>query len=618
MDQKDEIKSKVDIVEIISSYLPLKKAGRNFAALCPFHGEKTPSFMISPERQVFKCFGCNEGGDVFTFLEKIEGWDFREALEELAKRVGVKLTKFAPSSSSKLKEKLLEISKLAAKFYSHLLEKHPAGEKARQYLSRREIKKPIWEKFSLGYAPAGWENTLGFLTKRGFSLSDVAASGLVVARLRQGFSGQARENTTGVFPDKEGYYDRFRDRLIFPLKDSRGTVLGFAGRTIEQETRLRQGFGGQARDEPKYINSPDTPIFNKGSLLFGMDVAREDIRQKNEAVLVEGEFDVLSAHQAGCGNVVASKGTALTDKQVAQLGRLCETVSLCFDTDLAGDTAARRGIELLDLAGVNVKVIGLGKYKDPDEFVKADAAGFKNAIGSAMNIYDYFIESASKRYDPKTATGKKKIGQEVLPVLAKISDDVMRAHYITQISRILDLDVNLIAQAVEKKVKDIPLTGPGDAEGDSQKQKLSCEEYFLALLISQDQIEKGPLGLISSSDFESGQAREFWKWLGDIIKSSKPKSFKKLLRFLPKDLNSFVDNLYLVNISPTFGDKELWAEELVKIAKRIRQISFRRKLSAISEELKDAQEKSDNRRIKILTKRFDQTSKYLKEGLSYE
>jgi len=610
MDQKDEVKSKVDIVEIISSYLPLKKAGRNFAALCPFHSEKTPSLMISPDRQVFKCFGCGESGDVFTFLEKIEGWDFREAFEELAKRVGVKLTRFAPTSSSKLKEKLLEISKLATTFYRHLLEKHPAGEKARQYLSRREIKRSIWEKFSLGYAPAGWENTLGFLTKRGFVLSDVAASGLVVAR----------ESTSRVSSQSGGYYDRFRDRLIFPLKDSRGTVLGFAGRTIEQET-LRpfdkaQG-SGQARSEPKYINSPDTPIFNKGSLLFGMDVAREHIREKNEAVLVEGEFDVLSTHQAGCGNVIASKGTALTDKQVAQLGRLCETVSVCFDTDLAGDVAARRGIELLDLAGVNVKVIGLGKFKDPDEFIKADTAGFKDAIVSAANIYDYFIESASKRYDPKTATGKKKIGQEVLPVLAKISDDVMRAHYITKIARILDLDVNLIAQAVEKKIKDIPSVGLDVAE-NGQKQKLSPEEYFLALLISQDQIEKGPLGLVSSFDFESDKAREFWRWLGDIIRSSKPKSFKKLLSRLPKNLSSFVDELYLINISSAFGDKELWAEELVKITKRIKQQSFRRKLSAISGELKDAQEKSDNRRIKILTKRFDQTSKYLKESLGHE
>ncbi|OGD83703.1 DNA primase, partial [Candidatus Curtissbacteria bacterium RBG_13_40_7] len=372
MDQKDEVKSKVDIVEIISGYLPLKKAGRNFAGLCPFHSEKTPSFMISPDRQVFKCFGCGESGDVFTFLEKIEGWEFRETLEELAKRVGVKLERFAPTSSSKLKEKLLEISKLASTFYRHLLEKHPAGEKARQYLLKRGIKKPIWEKYSLGYSPAGWENSLQFLTKRGFSIPDIAASGLVVAR----------EETSRISSQSGGYYDRFRDRLIFPLKDSRGTVLGFAGRVM--------GIG-----EPKYLNSPDTPIFNKGSLLFGLDVAREFIRKENETVLVEGKFDVLSANQAGVGHVVASKGTALTDKQVAQLGRLCETVSICFDTDLAGDAAARRGIELLDLAGVNVKVVGLGKYKDPDEYIKTDVSGFKSAIKKAMNIYDYFIQSAS-------------------------------------------------------------------------------------------------------------------------------------------------------------------------------------------------------------------------------
>ena len=378
MDQKDEVKSKVDIIELISSYLPLKKAGRNFAGLCPFHNEKTPSFMVSGERQVFKCFGCGEAGDVFTFLEKIEGWDFREALEELAKKTGVKLKKFEPTGQSKVRDKLIEINKLVAKFYTHLLVEHPIGEPARKYLLSRGIKAPLWEDFGLGFSPDSWDKTFEFLKKHGFDIGDISQAGLIISRSTG--SGQAGRN---------GYFDRFRNRLMFPLKDSRGTILGFAGRIINDSESKR---AKELKVEAKYMNSPETPVFNKGSILFGLDLARSAIREKNEALLVEGEFDVISARSAGVLNAVASKGTALTDKQVATLSHICENVALCFDTDLAGDAAARRGIELLDIAGITVKVVGLGKYKDPDEFSQKDPAGFKKSIGVADNIYDYLIE----------------------------------------------------------------------------------------------------------------------------------------------------------------------------------------------------------------------------------
>ncbi|MBI2598855.1 DNA primase [Candidatus Curtissbacteria bacterium] len=390
MDQVEEVKSKVDLVEVISSYLPLKKMGRNMGGLCPFHAEKTASFMISPERQVWKCFGCSLGGDVFTFLEKIEGWDFREALEELAKRVGVKLKQFEPTDKSRVRDKLIEINKLTTKFYSHLLFNHPAGERARKYLAGRGIKKETWEKFKLGYSPDSWDTLFKFLIKHKIPTADVAMSGLAIAR-----SGSDRS-----------FYDRFRDRLIFPISDSRGQVMGFSGRVLDANAR-----------EAKYVNTSETPLFVKGSLLFGLDIARSAIRDSNEAVLVEGEFDVLSAHQAGVENVIASKGTALTERQVAMLSRLSESVVLCFDKDVAGDNAARRGIELLDMAGVSVKVADLGGAKDPDEFAQDNPKGFTAAIASASNIYDFLIDSAVKRFDPKEADGQKKIGREILPVL---------------------------------------------------------------------------------------------------------------------------------------------------------------------------------------------------------
>src|SRR3989338_3404558 len=589
-DQVAEVKSKVDIVEVISSYIPLKKTGRNFAALCPFHSEKTPSLMISPDRQVFKCFGCGEAGDVFTFLEKMEGWDFREVLEELAKRVGVKLKSFVPSDKSQEREKLISINSLTGKFYAHLLNEHPIGKKAREYLESRGIKKSLWLKFCLCFAPDSWETVSQFLAKRGYSLADIAMAGLVVSR--QG-DGQAK--------DRQGFYDRFRDRLIFPLKDGRGTVLGFSARLL----------GGSK--EAKYINSPQTPIFEKGSLLFGMDIARSAIREKNQALLVEGEFDVLSSYQAGIENVVASKGTALTERQAALLSRTTDNVALCFDTDLAGDAAAHRGIELLDLAGVSVKVVRLGKYKDPDEFSQKDSQGFKKAVVGAENIYDYFSESALSRYSPATAAGQKKIGREILPILAKISDDLVRAHYIEKLAKNLNLDISLVAQAVEKKVSDIYIKEPSPQSSQNLKSTVGLEEYFLALFISSDDLKSWPILKVLPFDFENEAAGRFWKWLSAMIKFAQSQNFAKLSKKLPKELTDFVDNLYLINISLAFAEKEAWLEELIKLAKRIRQKSLKRQLSAISQKLKLAQTKKDNRQVAILTKNFDKLARNLEE-----
>jgi len=592
VDQVEEVKSKVDIVDVISSRIPLKKAGRNFSANCPFHTEKTPSFMVSPDRQVYKCFGCGEVGDVYSFLQKTEGMDFREALEELAKKTGVKLIDFKPTGASKQREKIVAINKLAAKFYSHLLTKHPSGEKARKYLEMRGIKKKAIEAYSLGYAPSGWENTAEFLTKRGYSLADVATSGLIIARDKSDKSSA-----------KAGFYDRFRDRLIFPIKDMRGTILGFSARVITENTGAR---------EPKYINSPETPIFYKGSILYGLDVARDTIRKKNYVLLVEGEFDVIAAHQIGILNVVATKGTALTEKQVALIARNCENVALCFDTDLAGDAAARRGIEMLDAAGVNVKVVNLGVHKDPDGFIKVDSVGFKKSLKGAENIYDYFIESATARFNPSTAEGKKKIGKELVPILSKITDDLVRAHYTTKLAKVLDLEISFVADAVEKK--------SGVIESESReidinsKQLINKEKYFLALFITLGKLEKKILMLVRSEDFEDLNARELWSWLNAIIKHSKSTDLVKLFKKLPKDLSSFVDDLYLVKISHEFDDEELLAEEIIKVAKVIKKDSLKRELVSISKDLATAQKDSDNAKVSLLSSKFNKISDSLKSG----
>ena len=595
MDDVENIKSKVDIVEVVSSYIPLKKAGRNFSGLCPFHAEKTPSFMVSAERQAFKCFGCGEGGDVFTFLEKMEGWGFREVLEELAKRVGIKLKRFEPTGQSRVREKILEINKLVAKFYAHLLTKHEAGEVARQYLAKRSIKRPIWEKFELGFAPDSWDKTIGFLKSRGFSIDDLSVAGLAIA-------------------GRKGFYDRFRNRLMFPLKDSRGTVLGFAGRIIASSQSQSE------KSEAKYINSPETSVFNKGSVLFGLDVAREEIRKKNETVLVEGEFDVLSSHAAGVLNVVASKGTALTDKQVAAISRICESVALCFDKDVAGDVASRRGIELLDMAGVGIKVVDLATYKDPDEFAKSDPLGFKKAIGASENIYDYLIESALRRHDASSAYGKKAVGGEILPVLSKISDDMVRAHYIGKLAKVLDLEVSLIADALSKR-SNVVVENDNLESVFSKKFDLSLEEYFLALVIYAEKVPKKIIEFLAREDFANEHCRALFDFMRSAIistskrqgKTHKAPSISKIVSKAPKSLEEFVNNLYLVNLSPTFSDNEIWAGELVKIAERIKRQSLRRQLAKVSFKIKKAEREKDEKVLKKLTFEFGQISRQVKE-----
>ncbi|MDP2632293.1 MAG: DNA primase [Candidatus Curtissbacteria bacterium] len=605
MDQVDEVKSKVDIVEVISSYIPLKKAGRNYSGLCPFHSEKTPSFMVSPERQAFKCFGCSESGDVFTFVEKMEGWEFRETLEELAKKAGVKLANFKPTTFSKQKDKLIEINKLTVRFYKYLLSKHKSGEPGRVYLQKREVPEDLWEKYDLGYAPEGWENLSKFLAAHGFDFADIVTAGLVAGRA-------GRSNS---------YYDRFRGRLMFPLKDSRGTVLGFSGRVIDTSSQRPD------RQEAKYINSPETPIFNKGSLLFGLDVARTAVREKNETVLVEGEFDVLSAYKAGLLNVVASKGTALTEKQVATLARICEKVIVCFDTDLAGDAASRRGIELLDIAGVNVRVVRLGKFKDPDEFAKSDPKGFLKAISDSEDVYDYFIESATSRFNPATGEGKKKIGKELLPILAKISDDLVRAHYIAKLANVMDLDTQVIADAVKKQGVisfEVSLEKTEGADLVKKAHGISLEEYYLALILFQQEVVKELVELLSALDFADENAKRTFKWLRDIIGHSRRRSassggqakvrgLSQLLTKLPKELGPYVDSLYLVNISPDFGDRQLWAVEVAKTAKLIRDKSLRRQQALISSKLREAQKSSDEAQIQKLLSQFDRISEERKK-----
>ena len=340
-DQIEEVKNKTDIVSLISEYIEVKKAGRNYKANCPFHGEKTPSFMISPELQMYKCFGCSKSGDVFTFLEEHEGMEFGEALKYLAEKVGVKLT-FVKQNETSEKEKIIEINKSTLNFYNYALTNHPNSKKVLEYLTKdRGLTQDIIKKFNIGYAPEEYDALSKYLVgKKKHNSKDLQLSGLLVGR--------------GT--------DRFRGRVIFPLFDHKGSAVGFAGRILPW----------QKQDMAKYINSPETPAYHKSKILFGLNITKSEIRNSDFAVIVEGELDMISSYAAGIRNVVAIKGSALTEDQIRLVGRFCKKIVLCLDSDFAGDEAAKRGAVMAVNMGFEVKVASLKSYKDPDEIARKD------------------------------------------------------------------------------------------------------------------------------------------------------------------------------------------------------------------------------------------------------
>jgi DNA primase len=483
MDQVEEIKQKTDIVEIISDHVTLKKAGRNYKGLCPFHGEKTPSFMVNPELQIYKCFGCGEGGDVFSFLQKIEGMEFGEVLKMLAKRTGVKLVSYKPTGVEEEKERLISINNLACEAYHYVLTKHDSGKRALEYLKSRNIGEEEIEKFKLGFAPGGWDFLVKFLgVKKNMKLEDVEKAGLVIRVMREG--------------GRTGYYDRFRERIMFPLNNQRGQTVGFSGRVLP---------GSDEKAGGKYINSPETQIYHKGELLYGLDITRSEIKKLNKAVVVEGEIDAIASCKAGIENVVAIKGSALTPKQVELLRRVCDEVVLALDADMAGDAAARRGIEVAESVGLIIKVVKMKGAKDPGELAMENPQEWKKCVEEAVVIYDFYLNSAVERYG-LDVVGKQRIGRELLPIWAKIGDEIVKAHYIKKLASILGVDEEDVRAQIKKAS---PLEMKIEAKTEEVKRlkpsslrREVLEEYVVGLLVGGDRvgvIDERLKGLVQNS-----------------------------------------------------------------------------------------------------------------------
>ncbi len=587
----EEIKSRLDIVEIISEYLTLKQAGINFRALCPFHKEKTPSFFVSPERQLWRCFGCSEHGDIFSFVMKMEGLEFPEALRILAKKAGVELQKTDPRAISQ-KTKLLDICQLAASFFQDSLNSDK-GIKVREYLKQRNVSGKSIADFNLGYAPDSWNDLLQFFRKKGFKDSEVESAGLIIKK------NQSAD-----------YYDRFRNRLMFPISDQHGVIVGFGGRALDEN------------DIAKYLNSPETAVYNKSRLLYAIDKAKMEIKKNNFAILVEGYMDTIASHQAGVTNVVASAGTSLTIDQIKLLKRYTSNVILSFDADSAGQEATKRSIDLLLEQEMNVKIVVVPKGKDPDELIKEDPGQWKKSITSAKRIMDYYFDSVFENLDLDKVESKKKAAKILLPIIAKISDRIEQSHWLQQLGARIKVEEKILREVLGKAKQKI--NHPHSKEDliempkKTQDRNSLMNERFVGLILKGLCLFPNPddffLKIINNSLLEqfndqklSQLAKDLKVCYSDFNQRQTVFNYQEFKNKLDSESIKNYADLLLFNIEKDFPmlEKKLLEEEISWLVEELKREALLEKLKEVENKLKEAENKKDQETIKKLTQELN-------------
>jgi DNA primase len=548
MNEVEEVKARLDIAEVIGQYVTLQRAGRSFKANCPFHSEKTPSFIVSPERQSWHCFGaCGTGGDVISFVMRKEGIEFVEALRMLAARAGVTLPERGrrPEDDER-RERVHAANEAAARWYHELLLESEAGQSAWQYLQGRGVDAAAAQAFLLGYSPQSWDATQAHLHERGFSDSELFAAGLLVEGER-------------------GPHDRFRGRLMFPIRDAKGRFAAFGARALDDTP-------------PKYLNTAQTELFDKGGMLYALDRAQDAIRRESQAVLVEGYMDVIAAHQCGFENVVATMGTSLTERQVRLLKRQTRNIVLALDADAAGSEAALRGHEIVeealkqsddrdtvpvvtwrglvryqDSAAVELKVAVLPAGRDPDDVIRSDPETWRSLVAAALPVLDYRFQAASDRHDVSTPNGRSQAVQELLPLLEPLSDPVVRAHYLQRLSRLSLLgeeELSRMASRKGRRPKSVTIGGGPPLEGT---QGESRERYLLALLLRYEHLREPGMAVPEELLWESANRETLGAW------KRTPQS-DKVKEAVPAELQTHFERLVqwrLPDMSPKQADAAL-------------------------------------------------------------
>lgn len=575
MDEVEQIKSRIDIVELISKYVALKQAGRNFKGLCPFHQEKSGSFMVNPELGIYKCFGCGKAGDVFNFVQEIEGLEFVEALEMLAEKAGVTLQKRKPSEKEGRMKKLYEIHELAAEYFHYLLMQHPVGEVARKYLDNRQIGLKLINTFQIGFSVNDWEGLKSYLVDKKKIDPELLVEGGLLGR-----------NASGR------YYDRFRGRIMFPLRDHRGKVVGMAGRVIP-------GYSDE-KDSPKYINSPETPIYHKSHVLYGLYEAKKDIKDRDRVVLVEGELDMISSFSSGIGETVAIKGTALTAEQIRLLSRYTRNLVIALDADVAGDAAAKRGISMAEEAGMNIKVIMISEGKDPDDVARKFPQLWKKMVDEAVDIYEFYIETAREKYDLSNIDGKKSFTREVLPIVGKITNQVVRNFYLKKCATLLDSDVDSVEKELDRVLRGERIERVEEVRVEKLDSEQNRYREYLRLLWSVPGDESTVVAKkFVDLDFGGNFGEILRLWLG----SRGNYEVADFVKNLPEGLRDKASHIYM---EPVEGEKNL-----SEATEDLWRFLVKRKIEELRKKLKELEKSGDNKEVNEVLKLVVKWSKLL-------
>ncbi|MFH1392962.1 MAG: DNA primase [Patescibacteria group bacterium] len=524
-DQVQEIKEKLNIVDVISGYIRLQKAGINHKGLCPFHNEKTPSFMVSPSRQNWHCFGCAEGGDIFTFIQKIEGVEFLEALKILAEKAGVAL-KYSDPKLRTEKDRIYEICEKATQFFSASL--NNTGDIS-DYLRKRGVREETVNEWRLGYAPDSWNSLLSFLSKQGYREAEMEKAGLVIQAVK--------------------YHDRFRNRLMFPIFDSNGRVVAFSGRIMGDIIPSKT----ERADSGKYVNSPETILYSKSKILYGLDKAKTEIRKADNVVLVEGQMDAILPWQDGIKNIVATSGTALTENHLSILKRLTNNLILAFDMDDAGFRATKRGIDLANELGFGVSVLDISSGKDPADFVKERPGEFAKLVLESQPIMAYYFNRVFGKFSADKIEGKKFIAITLLPEIKRLPSAVERSGWLRELSLRLGVSEGDLKEEMERPDAeiDVPLRNavPSGQKADSTSERGRrgrreiLSERLLALLLKKPEFIAEAVkaaAILPKNDFEI---------LSALVANQN--EFSATRAALSADLRPRLDFLYLA------GDYEL-------------------------------------------------------------
>lgn len=592
----EEIKSRLNIVDVLGEYLRLEKSGANWRAKCPFHNEKTPSFMVSEEKQIWHCFGCGKGGDIFGFVMEMEGMEFQEALKMLAEKAGVQLQSYNPRKTQE-KNRTLEILELVTKFWEVQLWKGTGKDEILKYLHERGLRDETIKKFRLGYAPKGWRNILNFLIKRGYKIKEIAKTGILVQK-----------------NNSADYYDRFRNRIIFPIADYSGKVVGYSARIIPS------GDESQA----KYINTPETEVYHKSRILYGIDKAKSEIKQQGWVLLMEGNMDVIAAYQAGICNGAAVSGTALTDEQINIIKRYTSRIRMFFDMDNAGEIATKKSVKACLSKEMDIQIINLPFGKDAADMAKDNPEKLKSTVDTPLSVMDYFFQKAFQKFDKEKVEGKKKIAEELLDIIANLENAVEKSHWLKKLSEELETPQTALTDSLKKislknRVKENEAyNNQTEPINSADKIDVLTQELIGLMFISpkswQEMIEKSKSEKVLLKDkllnlmLEKGQKSKF--------------DFDKFIMALDEDQNLrskaeriFFQKKYQLDLNNSL--KEIIIEEPLEkfrnCFQKIQKEIQKNNLSHLTSDLKLAEKKKDQPAILFLRQEINKISKDLKK-----